>query len=234
MKKPPRLSVIIPVYNEQETIEPIVELVCWVDVPKEVILVDDGSKDDTLKIIKNKILKRHSHIRLIEHPVNRGKGAAIRTGIEAAEGELVIIQDADLEYNPQDYQSMVKVFEDSAVQVVYGSRFLSGKKVTHPLHYFVNQVITVWGNLLYGARLTDLETCYKMFRAPFLKSLGLRSDGFEIEAEITCKALKRHCRIVEVPVSYQGRSYSQGKKITWVDGFKALWTLWRMRWDKDR
>lgn len=223
------LSIVIPVYNEKRHIEALIRAVRKVNLDKELILVDDGSTDGTTELIKEHILPDASEIRYFRHEINRGKGAAIRTGIGKASGDFTIIQDADLEYDPQDYPALMSVFCDDAVKVVYGSRFLSGKRVTHPLHYFVNKIITVFGNVLYGASLTDLETCYKMFRSGFLKSLELKSNGFEIEAELTSKVLKAKVPIVEVPVSYRGRNYDEGKKITWVDGFSALWTLFKLR-----
>ncbi len=223
------LSVVIPVYNERRHIEALLRAVQSVNLDKELILVDDGSTDGTTELIRDVILTKSPEIRFFRHESNRGKGAAIRTGIAQVKGALTIIQDADLEYDPQDYARLVSAFCDSEVKVVYGSRFLSGRRVTHPFHLFVNKVITVFGNILYGAKLTDLETCYKMFRTDFLQSLELTSNGFEIEAELTSKVLKSKIAIPELPVSYRGRNYDEGKKITWVDGFNALWTLFKLR-----
>ncbi len=224
-----KLSVLIPVFNEESHVEEIVRLVESVAIDKELIIINDGSADSSDRVIREKILPAYSNIVYLVHPVNRGKGAAIRTGIDAARGEFVLVQDADLEYDPRDYAQLLAAFSDPSVEVVYGSRFLSGKKVTNPFHYLVNRFITETGNLLFGGRLTDLETCYKMFRGGTLKKLGLVSAGFEIEAEITCKVLKKRLKIVEVPISYRGRNYEQGKKITWVDGIKAIWTLVKLR-----
>jgi glycosyltransferase involved in cell wall biosynthesis len=226
------LSIVIPVYNEKELVTRLVDVVCEQALEKEVIIVNDGSVDGSTEIIEQVILKAHPEIRYFKHETNKGKGAAIRKGFEMAKGDFVVIQDADLEYDPKDLKSMVEVFRDSGIDVVYGSRFLAGRKVTHFLHYAVNQMITMFGNLLYGARLTDLETCYKMFRKPVLDSLHLVSDGFEIEAEMTGKVFNKGFRIKEVPIYYRGRNYDQGKKITWVDGFKALWSLVKYRLKK--
>lgn len=225
----PLISIIIPVFNEEDHVEEIVAIVHSVQLDKELIIVNDGSRDASDRVIREKILPRYSNITYLEHPENWGKGAAIRTGISAVRGVFTLIQDADLEYDPKDYPALLSAFTDDSIRIVYGSRFLSGKKVTNPFHYLVNRFITEVGNLLFGARLTDLETCYKMFRTDALRSLDLVSNGFEIEAEITCKALKAKLRIVEVPISYRGRNYEQGKKITWMDGVKAIWTLIKLR-----
>lgn len=225
----PKLSVIIPVYNEEAHVEEIVGAVQAVALEKELIIVNDGSQDRSDRVIREKILPKYSNIVYLEHPANRGKGAAVRTGIDAARGEFALIQDADLEYDPRDYTKLLAAFDAPGVGVVYGSRFLAKKKVTNTLHYLVNWFITFTGNVLFGGRLTDLETCYKMFRTRELQALGLTSAGFEIEVEITCKLLRNRVQIVEVPVSYSGRNYKQGKKITWIDGVKAIWTLVKLR-----
>lgn len=227
-----QLSVVIPVYNECDHIEQVIKVVSAVAVEKEIVLVDDGSTDGTRDVIRRLILPNYPDIQYVEHDQNMGKGAAIRTGIARASKDLIIIQDADMEYDPKDYTAMIEKFEDSSVQVVYGSRFLSGKKVTHPLHYAVNQVITQLGNLLYGSRLTDLETCYKMARKNVFQALPLKSDGFEIEVELTVKFLRSGHSIVEVPVFYKGRSYHQGKKITWKDGVTAVIQLFCYRFKR--
>ena len=185
-----------------------------------------------ISIIKKELLSRYSDICYFRHEKNQGKGAAIQTAIRNLRGDLAIIQDADLEYDPKDYPALMKCFENPSTQVVYGSRFLSGRRVTNSIHYGVNRLITAFGNMLFGSKLTDLETCYKMFRSKTLKSLGVVSNGFEIEAEITSKVLKAKIQIVEVPISYRGRNYQQGKKITWADGFKALWALIKYRFSE--
>jgi glycosyltransferase involved in cell wall biosynthesis len=226
---PPKLSVIIPVFNEEPHVEEIVAIVQSVAIDKELIIVNDGSKDASDRVIRENILPKYPNVTYLVHDRNQGKGSAIRTGIAAVRGEFALIQDADLEYDPKDYPALLDAFSDPSIRIVYGSRFLSGKKVTNPFHYLVNRFITETGNLLFGGRLTDLETCYKMFRSQTLKDLDLVSAGFEIEAEITCKALKKRLKIVEVPISYRGRNYEQGKKITWVDGIKAIWTLVKLR-----
>ncbi len=222
----PLLSVIIPVYNEKESLEAVIEAVRNAPFSKEITVVDDGSTDGTAGVL-SKILERYPDIVLVRHEANCGKGEAVRTAIGRVRGELVIIQDADLEYDPADYEKLIKAFEDPNIQVVYGSRFLSGKQITDPFQYFANRVITALGNWLFHSRLTDLETCYKMFRRDLLKSFDLRSSGFEIEVELTASSLKAGVAIAEVPIRYRGRNYQQGKKITWWDGVIALIMLLR-------
>ncbi len=224
-----KLSIIVPVFNEEQSVAESIKAVCAVNITKEIVIVDDGSTDKTIEILEREILPQFSYIRLIKHAVNRGKGAAIRTGIQKAMGDYIVIQDADLEYDPTDFMAMLKAFEGNDIDVVYGSRFLSGKKVTNILHYMVNQFITQLGNLLYGARLTDLETCYKMAKPNVFKELNLVSNGFEIEVEITAKIMKKKFSIMEVPIRYRGRSYEEGKKITWKDGLKAVRDLIKFR-----
>lgn len=228
-----KLSIIVPVFNEEQSVAESIKAVCAVNITKEIVIVDDGSTDKTIEILERDILPQFGYIRLIKHGVNRGKGAAIRTGIQEAVGDYIVIQDADLEYDPTDFTIMLQAFKDKTIDVVYGSRFLSGRKVTNILHYLVNQFITQLGNLLYGSRLTDLETCYKMAKPNVFKDLNLISNGFEVEVEITAKILKKKYRIVEVPVRYRGRSYEEGKKITWKDGFKAVRDLFKFRFTKD-
>jgi glycosyltransferase involved in cell wall biosynthesis len=222
-----KLSVIIPVYNEENTIEKIAEAVNAVPVPKEIIIVDDGSTDRTRQIIQERLANRQP-FKIILHERNRGKGQAVRTGIAAAAGQAVIIQDADLEYDPRDYLPMLEALEKGA-GVVYGSRFLGKRRVTAWWHRGVNRFLTALANGLFSADLTDMETCYKLFRADLLKGVEIRSHSFEVEVELTAKMLKKGERIVEVPISYKGRAYHDGKKIGWRDFFRALAALVRYR-----
>lgn len=222
-----KLSIIIPIYNEKSTIVDLVAQVQAVPVEKEIVLVDDGSSDGTREILRN--YKDRSGFRVIFHEVNQGKGSAVRTGIRAATGDAVIIQDADLEYDPMDYVPLLKALGSNGVNVVYGSRFLSKKDVTTPWHRFVNYFLTVLTNSLFGSKLTDMETCYKLFRTKTIGELPLESSGFEIEVELTVKILKKGERILEVPVSYKGRSFHEGKKIGWKDGLKAVQMLFYYR-----
>jgi glycosyltransferase involved in cell wall biosynthesis len=224
----PTLSVLIPVYNEKNTLRELVEAVQAVPLKKEIILVDDGSTDGTRELIRQQFSGSEG-FKVIFHEKNKGKGAAIRTGIAAATGDAVIIQDADLEYNPMDFLPLTQALEKNSANIVFGSRFLAGKKVTSAWHRAVNYLLTALTNALYGSRLTDMETCYKLFRARTLKELPLESDGFEIEVELTAKALRAGERIIEIPVSYKGRSYHEGKKIGWRDGVKAVGCLWKYR-----
>lgn len=217
----PTLSVIVPVYNEKDTIEKILRLIQAVPVEKEIIVIDDGSADGTQAVLRDKF-SCQAGIRTIFHGENGGKGKAIRTGIAAASGDAVIIQDADLEYDPMDYIKLLEGLEKSGADVVYGSRFLQKKKVTASWHRFVNFFLTSVTNLLFFSSLTDMETCYKLFRTPFIKQLDLKSDGFEIEVELTARVLKLGKKISEVPISYRGRSFREGKKIGWRDGVKAF------------
>ncbi|MBZ5556403.1 MAG: glycosyltransferase family 2 protein [Acidobacteriia bacterium] len=226
------LSVIIPAYNELRTIATVIARVNAVDVHglrKEIIVVDDGSTDGTRDVLEG--VRREGRARVILQPANRGKGAAVRTGLEAATGDLVIIQDADLELSPEEYPRLVAPFlEDPSTQAVFGSRFLSGAREGRPLAVFANRFLTSLTNLLYGASLTDMETCYKLCRTPVLKGLALESDRFEIEPEITSKLLRHGCTIREVAISYQPRTRADGKTINWRDGVRAIMTLikWRL------
>lgn len=223
-----KLSVLIPVYNEKNTIEKIVQVIRAVPVEKEIILVDDGSSDGTREIIR-RLFSNQSDVKVIFHEANAGKGRAIQTGIAAASGDTVIIQDADLEYDPKDYPRLLRAMEENRVNVVYGSRFLGGVKVTAWWHRSVNYFLTLLTNVLYGSRLTDMETCYKLIKTGTLRDITIESSGFEIEAELSAKLLKMKERILEVPISYKGRSYHQGKKIGWRDGVQAIFTLFYYR-----
>lgn len=221
-----KLSVIIPVYNEKSTINDILDKVLSVPLDKEVILVDDCSTDGSREILKN---IQKGGVITVFHEKNKGKGAAIRTGIQYVTGDVVIIQDADLEYDPNEYLKLIDPIRSGHADVVYGSRF-SGKMEKMTLsHRLGNKVLTVATNILYGTKLTDMETCYKMVKAPIIKSLKLRANRFDFEPEITAKLLKSGKRIIEIPISYQGRHWTEGKKITWKDGIAALWSLFKYR-----
>jgi len=215
-----KLSVVIPVYNEESSVTELVERVKAVPVDKEIIAVDDHSSDNTLSV-----LNRISGIRVVSHPVNRGKGAAVRTGLSHASGDVVVIQDADLEYSPDDYPTMLKPFADPKVDAVYGSRFRGGGSFLL-MSKLANYFLTFFTNALFSGRITDMETCYKLIRRPLFQRLGLSADRFEIEPEITAKLLRKHCRIAEVPIQYNARR--AGKKIGPRDGVAACIAL--VRW----
>jgi glycosyltransferase involved in cell wall biosynthesis len=222
-----KLSVVIPVYNEEATIQEILQQVRAVGIVDEIIIVDDGSTDRTRELLKAE--ENQSGTIVIYQTRNQGKGAAVRTGIDRATGDIILIQDADLEYDPRDYPAMIRPIVESRVKVVYGSRFLGPRKAMMFWHMLGNKCLTLLTNVLYNTILSDMETCYKAFRADVIKGIPLRSKRFELEAEITAKVLKRGHRIFEVPISYYGREYSEGKKITWHEGPKAVWTLIKYR-----
>jgi glycosyltransferase involved in cell wall biosynthesis len=221
------LSVIMPVYNERETLTEILARVRAVDLEKEIVVVDDGSTDGTRDILKEE--EKKGDLKIIYHEANQGKGAAVRTGLGHACGDFIIIQDADLEYDPRDYPKLLKPILEGQAEVVYGSRAQGFRETMFFTQALGNRLLTVLTNLLYGTALSDMETCYKVFRAEVINSIPLRSRRFELEPEITAKLLKRGYRIHEVPISYQGREYHQGKKLTWRDGITALWTLIKYR-----
>jgi glycosyltransferase involved in cell wall biosynthesis len=223
----PLLSVVMPVYNERETIEEIIPRVLAVPVRIELIVVDDGSKDGTRELLA-KLQEKHQ-FRLILQPQNGGKGAALRRGFEEVTGDLVIIQDADLEYSPEEYPELIALICQGRADVVYGSRFLGRHRVFLFTHYAGNRLLTLITNVLYNTMLTDMETCYKVMRREVLKSFKLESNGFGIEPELTAKIFKRGYRVYEVPITYDGRGYEEGKKITWRDGVVALWVLIKYR-----
>jgi glycosyltransferase involved in cell wall biosynthesis len=222
------LSVIIPIYNEINTLKTILDRVLATGLADEIILVDDGSTDGTRSLLAE--LDGQRSVRVILHATNQGKGAAVRTGISAASGDLVLIQDADLEYDPRDYPALLRPIAEGKADVVYGSRFLGGpRRVTMFWHMLANQVLTLTTNLLYDTILSDMETGYKLFRREVLEGLVLRANRFNFEPEITAKILKRRVRIFEVPISFNPRGYAEGKKIKIKDAFEALWTLVKYR-----
>lgn len=225
-----KLSIIIPVYNEAKTIEEIVSRVLGTKISgiseRELIICDDASLDGTGDIIKN-LAQKYSGIKVIAKPVNEGKGSAIRAMIGLVTGEVTIIQDADLEYDPDDYTSILEPILCGEADVVYGSRFLIPRKrrVSYFRHYIGNRALTLASNLFTNLNLTDMETCYKAFNSEILKTIPIRSNRFNIEPELTAKIAKRKLRLYEVPISYNGRPYEDGKKIGWKDAVHALWTI---------
>lgn len=227
-----KLSIIIPVYNEEKTIKKIIKKVKKVqlkNVSKEVIVVDDCSKDGTRKILKN---INDKSLKIIFHKKNAGKGAAIKTGLKSCTGGIILIQDADLEYNPDEYPKLLKPIMKGNAKVVYGSRVDAIRKdITnmYKLHYFGNIFLTWITNLMYGARISDMETGYKVFRKDVIKGINLKASRFDFEPEITAKIIKRGHKIYEVPINFVGRKFEEGKKITWVDGIKAVFHLIKYR-----
>ena len=220
-----KLSIVIPVYNEAATIRQIVDLVRSVDVglDKELLLVDDCSRDGTREVLQE-MATALPEVEVLYHEVNRGKGAALRTGFAAATGDIVLIQDADLEYDPREYIRLLAPILEGHADVVYGSRFLGGgaHRVVFYWHYLGNKLLTTLSNMTTDLNLTDMEVCYKVFKREVIQGIPLREDRFGFEVEITAKVARRKLRIYEVPISYYGRDYSEGKKIGWRDGFSAL------------
>lgn len=221
------VSVIIPAYNEVKTILEVVRRVQEQPFAKEIIIVDDCSTDGTAELLAQATLPEN--VRVLHHEKNMGKGAGIRTGIKEATKDIIIIQDADLEYNPSDFPIVLRPILDGVADVVYGSRFLGIHRSFMLHHYLGNRFLSMFTNILYNNMLTDMETGYKAFRAPVIKSMRIRSNRFDFEPEITAKVLKQGYRIYEVPIYYAGRDYAEGKKITWRDGFAAIWALLRFR-----
>jgi glycosyltransferase involved in cell wall biosynthesis len=223
-----KLSVIIPVYNEVESIQTILKRVQATKRAAEIILVDDGSQDGTRDILKK--LDGKKGLKVILHEKNQGKGAAVRTGMMAAKGDVLLIQDADLEYDPRDYDELLKPIEEGIADVVYGSRFLGkAHRVTMFWHMVANKSLTLMTNILYDTILTDMETGYKVFRREVIEGMVLRANRFNFEPEFTAKILKRKYRIFEVPITFNPRDYSQGKKIKLHDAFEAVWALLKYR-----
>ena len=225
------LSIIVPVYNEEKTISVIIDKLKKLDLEKEIIVVDDCSSDNSYEI-----LKKTKGISLFKHEINKGKGAAIKTGIANSKGDILTIQDADLEYNPEDFKFLIKPILENKTKVVYGSRFLNKnfnsfqrEKTIISSHYIGNKFLTFLTTILYRQKLTDMETCYKVFKREVIKDIRIKSNRFEFEPEITAKILKGSYRIIEIPINYHPRSFDEGKKITWKDGIKAIFYLIKYR-----
>ncbi|HMO04531.1 MAG TPA: glycosyltransferase family 2 protein [Kiritimatiellia bacterium] len=227
-----KLSIIIPVYNEARTIDQLLARVDEVNVgmEKEIVVVDDGSTDGTRDVLPT-LKDRFPAMNLIFHEVNQGKGAALRTGLTSATGDILLIQDADLEYDPRDYHTLLAPILEGRADVVYGSRFIGGgaHRVLYFWHMIGNQVITLFSNMMTNLNFTDVEVCYKVFRREVIKTIQIKENRFGFEIEVTAKVAKGKWRIYEVPVSYYGRPYSEGKKITWKDGFRAMWCILKYR-----
>ncbi|MCU1296265.1 MAG: hypothetical protein JWO91_543 [Acidobacteriaceae bacterium] len=221
-----KLSVVMPVYNERTTLQQVVERVLRVPLDLELICVDDGSRDGSREIL-NQLQNQYPQLRIFFQPKNMGKGAALRRGIQEATGDFVIIQDADLEYDPNDYAALLDPLIQGKADVVYGSRFLGSgpHRVLYFWHSVGNWALTLLSNCLTNINLSDMETCYKVFRREVIQSIPIEEDRFGFEPEVTVKVAKRHLRIYEVGISYWGRTYEEGKKIGWKDGFRALWCL---------
>lgn len=220
------LSVVIPVYNEQATIRSVIETVIDIPYLLEIIAVDDGSSDGTDTILK-KLAAEYSQLQVIHHLKNQGKTAALKTGFQATKGDIVIVQDADLEYNPQEIQDVIEPILDNKADVVYGSRFLVRKaaRVLYFSHYIANKFLTFLSDVFTNVNITDVETCYKAFRGDIIRNMIIKSKGFGFEIEVTAKVSKLKCRIFEVPISYYGRTYEEGKKIGLKDGLQAIWYI---------
>lgn len=243
----PKVSIVIPVYNEKATIDEILRRVLDTEIRKEVIVIDDGSTDGTRQILENMAARKANgesvapaqdgqdpvalgDLQFFFQSPNQGKGAALRRGFAQAGGEIVLVQDADLEYDPRDYEKLLEPIVDGRADVVYGSRFLGGPQRVHYFwHYVANRMLTVLSDIFTNLKLSDMETCYKVFRKEVLRGIQLKSNRFGFDPEITAKIAKHDWRIYEVPISYAGRTYEEGKKITWKDGVQALWCIIRYR-----
>jgi glycosyltransferase involved in cell wall biosynthesis len=228
-----KLSIVMPVYNEESTLEEIMRRVQAAPYDKEVILVDDASRDRSREIIQ-RLAQEYENIKVFYHERNQGKGAALRTGFAQVAGDVVIIQDADLEYNPEDYPALLEPIKDGVADVVYGTRMVGGRphRVLFFWHYMGNRVVTTLSNIFTNLNLSDMEVGYKVFRAEVIKEIRIKSNRFGVEPELTAKVAKNRWRIYEVPIKYHGREYSEGKKITWRDGIAAVYHIIRFRfWD---
>ena len=222
-----KLSVVIPVYNEKNTVSEILHRVLASGLADEIVVVNDGSTDGTAEILR---AQKEKKVHVITFPKNRGKGAAVRAGIEAVKGDLVLIQDADLEYDPRDIPALLKPIEENLADVVYGSRFLGGpRRMTMYWHAVANHMLTSLTNILYNTILTDMETGYKLFKREVLLNIRIRSTSFDFEPEITAKLLKMKVRIFEIPITFNPRDYSDGKKINFIDAIAAFWALLKFR-----
>lgn len=232
-----KLSVLIPVYNEERTLEEVVRRVIAVAAPKEIILIDDGSRDQSRQILERLLQENErvadplNQLKVIFQPVNKGKGAALKAGLRHVTGDIVIVQDADLEYDPKDYPALLEPIQSGLADVVYGSRFVGGgaHRVLFFWHSLGNRLLTLFSNMLTNLNLSDMEVGYKVFRTAVLKGIEIKSSRFGFEPEITMKLAKKKCRFYEVPISYHGRTYEEGKKITWKDGVAALYSMIRFK-----
>ena len=229
-----KISIVIPVYNETRTIREIIRRVKDVDLDKELIIVDDYSTDGTREILRG--ISGSPDMQILFHDRNMGKGAALRTGFHHVSGDIVIIQDADLEYNPVDYHKLIKPILDNRADVVYGSRFITTeeRRVLLFWHFMGNSFLTLLSNIFTNLNLSDMETCYKVFKTDIVRRLTIEEDRFGFEPEITAKIAKMRCRIYEVGISYSGRDYSEGKKIGWKDGVRAIWCIVKYRLKSQR